>query len=202
MELIFDPSQFITERGYLAFEMIVFDFDGTIVDWQPQWQLMKNELSTFFRETYNYDSQFTPLYETLDIIDDLFGSKARKEALDIVTKYELVATFDAKVIPQTKEMIDRLRSSGMKMAIFSSNSRRAIETALKKLGILHLFEMIIGIEDVGKCKPDPDGFHKILQKSHATKNRVLFIGNAQSDLEAGRRAGIKTVLIGKSTYAR
>jgi HAD superfamily hydrolase (TIGR01509 family) len=200
MDLKSTIAHHILAPDFAGVKMVVFDFDGTLVDWQPNWGLIKKELSDHFRAVYGYDCDFSPLYENIDAITGLFGSGGRKEALRIVEKHELAEVQNAKKIPQSWELIRKLKRSGVKIAIFSSNTRKAIEMVCERLGFANLFETIVTIEGVRKCKPNPDGLVKILLESHVQKEDALFVGNTQSDIEAGRRAGIRTMLVGNLVH--
>jgi phosphoglycolate phosphatase len=42
------------------------------------------------------------------------------------------------------------------------------------------------------CKPEPDVILRSLQKFGVAPEQCLFVGDAAPDMEAGRRAGVKT----------
>jgi Predicted phosphatase/phosphohexomutase len=84
--------------------------------------------------------------------------------------------------------------NGYKMAIFSLNSRRVIETCLERLDLSKKFDTIVSGEDVKKLKPAPDGILKILKILGIEKENSIFLGDSYVDLKAGRAAGITSVL--------
>lgn len=180
---------------YFDIEMVVFDFDGTIVHLKADWRSLKRELGAYFKRLYNFKSDFALLYQEIDRINDLFGKKAREEALAIIEKYELAGMENSKFIPEVVRFIENLKSKEIKLAIFSSNTRKVVETILKKANVLDWFESIVTIEDVSRNKPDPEGLSKILRACKVSRNRALFIGDRQRDLEAGKRAGIRAICI-------
>ena len=60
-------------------------------------------------------------------------------------------------------------------------------------GIAEHFEVIITPEDVSRGKPDPEPVAAALARlSDARPDRVLFVGDAPVDVQAGRAAGVLT----------
>jgi len=181
---------------YGNIKMVIFDFDGTIVPLEVDWESVKKELSTYFESAYDYESNFTPLYQEIDRVNDLFGRKAREEAVAIIEKHESAGIEQLQFIPKAVRLIESLKDKGTKLAIFSSNTRKVVEEILRKIDKLDSFEVIVTIEDVSKNKPDPEGLHKILRTCKVSRSEALFIGDGQRDLEAGKRARVNTICIG------
>lgn len=181
---------------YSNIKLVIFDFDGTIVRLKVDWESLKKELATYFQRIHNFESVFTSLYQEIDRVNDLFGRKAREEALAIIEKYELAGIENLEFIPQAVKLIESLKDKGMKLAIFSSNTRKVVETILEKIDKLDSFESIVTIEDISKNKPDPEGLLKILRACKVSEGRALYIGDKQRDLEAGKRASVRTMYIG------
>jgi len=175
--------------------LVIFDFDGTIAHFKVDWESLRMELREYFKRIYGFESDFSMLYREIDRINDLFGRRARDEALAIIEKHELTGVEDVEFIPETMRFIENLRVRGVKLAIFSCNTRKAVERTLMKANKLRFFESIVTLEDVSKTKPDPEGLYKILSAFKVSKSQILLVGDKQRDLEAGVRAGIKTVLI-------
>jgi len=175
--------------------LVIFDFDGTIAHLKVDWESLKRELNVHFKRFYDFDSDFASLYQEIDRLSGLLGEKAREEALAIIEKYEVRGVENLGIIPETVKLMEKLKDKGIKLALFSSNTRKAVEMALMKIDKLGFFESIVTIEDVSKNKPDPEGLIKILRACKVSESGALFIGDRQRDLEAGKRAGIKTMLI-------
>jgi len=173
--------------------LVIFDFDGTIVRLNVDWKSLKRELSEYFKEVHSFESDFVSLYQEIDRINDLLGREAREEALVIIEKYELAGIKNFEYIPQALNLIKSLRNKGVNLAIFSSNTRKIVEAILSEIDKLDSFRSIITIEDISKNKPHPEGLHKILRACKVSKNKALFIGDRQRDLEAGKKAGVRTL---------
>jgi HAD superfamily phosphoserine phosphatase-like hydrolase len=172
-------------------ELFIFDLDGTICKLDIDWDELKN----FLRKKYGTDLNFEYLDVGIENLERKLGEKAKKEAYEIVRKYELRGVKKLKPIKKVLKLIKILKQQNKTLAIFSSNLKETVEKALKKLKIIEDFEIIISKEDVKKHKPSCEGLKKIIKLSKVSKEKVIYIGDKKKDLEAGKRAGIKTILV-------
>ena len=175
--------------------LIIFDFDGTLVHLDVRWRDLKEELHHHFLERYAYSSAFNGIYEDVDAVTQLYGKKARDLAVSIIERYERENLIHIKTIAPTIALVKQLKSRKKKLAILSCNTRNVIISVLKQLKIHECFDVIVSINDVTETKPSPQGLHKIISECRASPHTALFIGDRHSDVEAGRRAGVKTYLI-------
>jgi phosphoglycolate phosphatase len=65
---------------------------------------------------------------------------------------------------------------------------------LDKFGLLPFFHHVQGTDGF-PCKPAPDVIHKSLEVFAVHPKDCLLIGDAAPDMEAGRRAGVKTCAV-------
>lgn len=71
---------------------------------------------------------------------------------------------------------------------------RSTKYKLEELGLERYFDDLVTARD-GVRKPSPEGLEKIIQKSGLERESLVFVGDSIKDLVAGRRAGLRTVLI-------
>lgn len=64
---------------------------------------------------------------------------------------------------------------------------------LKHLKIDKYFANIIGSDDIGIRKPDPQGVYHLIDNHDADKNSTIFIGDSLKDEECAKNAGIKYI---------
>ena len=163
------------QRG---FKLIIFDFDNTIVKLDVDWMALMDELKI--------DKPLNRYIDELDRKkrDDVYKTIEKRE-MENIDKFEPI-----------DDLISFIRGlNGYKMAIFSLNSRRAIETCLERLDLSKKFDIIVSGEDVKKLKPDPDGILKILDATGVAKENSIFLGDSYVDLKAGKSAGVTSVLL-------
>lgn len=95
--------------------------------------------------------------------------------------------------PGVRETLEHLASAGMRLGVVTSKHREMTLRTLRVCGLEHHFEVIITPEDVRRGKPDPEPVLTALDRLGARDGeRVLFVGDAPFDVEAGRAAGVRT----------
>ncbi|MBW1669405.1 MAG: HAD family hydrolase, partial [Deltaproteobacteria bacterium] len=64
---------------------------------------------------------------------------------------------------------------------------------LRVLGVIDVFDLVVGFLDVPNAKPAPDMIHYTLEKLGVDKGRAVFVDDTAFDLKAGVEAGVNTV---------
>jgi HAD superfamily hydrolase (TIGR01549 family) len=169
---------------FRQYDLVIFDFDYTIAKLAVDWSGLKRRLA----ETYK-PADFTHLDAGIDAL----SQEKRSEAYNIIRKYELDGIEGMEPIYETVGIIKNLK--GKKMALFTTNTRAAIERGLDRLGLSGMFALTVCKEDVEHHKPNPEGLNMILQKTNIPKNKAIYIGDKQKDMDAGKAAGIKSILV-------
>jgi len=60
----------------------------------------------------------------------------------------------------------------------------------------HFDELVmLGTVEQHIAKPEPDGLHRCLHNLHVPESQALMVGDSSSDMIAGQRAGVGTVLV-------
>lgn len=95
--------------------------------------------------------------------------------------------------PGVIDGLARFRERGTALAVVTSKGREMAERTLRVCGLESGFEVIITADDVARGKPDPEPVNMALQRlGDHDRRRVLFLGDAPMDVEAGRTAGVLT----------
>ena len=87
--------------------------------------------------------------------------------------------------------IARLKSSGVQVAIATSDDRAPTEAALRELNLTQTVDLILCADDPDTpSKPDPQVLHYITQQLVVGIERTVMVGDTVSDLEMARQAGV------------
>jgi HAD superfamily hydrolase (TIGR01549 family) len=63
---------------------------------------------------------------------------------------------------------------------------------------LHYFDVVVGVDSCGEAKPDKETFLYALKKLQLRSAETLFVGDSvERDYEGAKRAGLKTLIIGR-----
>ncbi len=180
-------------------KVIVFDLDYTIVKLRADWHKLRNALRDRFFEVYGEKCEFKSMSSCLSKIVE----KEDWEELDIffnlIRQYELENIEDTVPILETVFFIEQRELFGVsndtKLAILSLNTRKTILKSLAIAGIRDKIHLIIGREDVRKWKPEPEGLLIIQNYFKVSKEEIIFLGDSDTDIQAGKNAGIDAFYI-------
>jgi len=91
-----------------------------------------------------------------------------------------------------------LKSGGLKLAVATTDAHKRAEEALRFLGVAHLFDAIIGGDDVENSKPAPDMVLEACKQTACAPNEAVVVGDSLNDITMGTDAKVKKC-IGVST---
>jgi phosphoglycolate phosphatase len=95
-----------------------------------------------------------------------------------------------KLFEQTQPLLHKLKVQGIKTGVVSSKFRFRIEDVFKRDNVMQHIDVIIGIEDVEKAKPEPDGLFCAIKSLGTYKNEVLYVGDSIIDGETAKAAKV------------
>jgi len=183
----------------------IFDLDGVIVDTAvyhyKAWKRLANELGFDFTEEDNEKLKGVSRMASLDLVLHWGGmtkTDAEKEELatrkntwyvDMINKMT-----PAEILPGAKEFVESCKSAGIKTALGSASKNSG--TILEKVGISHLFDVVIDGNKVSKPKPDPEVFLKGAEELHVAPGNCVVFEDAIAGVEAAINGGMKVVGIG------
>lgn len=158
---------------------VVFDLDGTLADSRLDYGAMRRELG------------LPPQTPMLEAIARLTDSEAIARAHAILLRHELDGARRATPMPGAGELLASLRAARLKLGVFTRNARQVAELTLGRLDMA--VDMLVAREDAPP-KPEPDGLLRMMAAWQLAPEDLLYVGDYRFDVEAGRRAGVRTVL--------
>ena len=92
-------------------------------------------------------------------------------------------------------LFGRLKAAGFRLAVATNDERISTRSGLEALGVAPLLDAVVCADDAGLApKPAPDGLLHIARTLQVVPGRLAIIGDAVSDLRAGRAAGAGLVV--------
>ncbi|MBS7526299.1 HAD-IA family hydrolase [Fusibacter paucivorans] len=96
--------------------------------------------------------------------------------------------------PGIAELLEKLKADGYKMAIVSNKHQEAVKP-LYEAYFETMIDVAIGQQAAYRKKPDPDSVFLAIQALDADRERAVYIGDSEVDLETAKRANLPCVLV-------
>ncbi|WP_084955264.1 HAD-IA family hydrolase [Thermoactinospora rubra] len=134
----------------------------------------------------------------IDVFRGIFpDNEAQAQAANLTFERSYEGTIERTGLvpmPGVTEVIDKLRGSGVQVAIITGFSRSTLGRALSVLGWDDKIDLAISPEDAGRGRPWPDMIlHAVLRLGIEDVRQVAVAGDSENDMLAGRRAGASVV---------
>jgi len=134
---------------------------------------------------------------------DKLGIRENTQSLATTIAEEWWDYADARLYPDAKETLKQLKSMGLKIGIVTNGLQSDINEVLRKVGLNNFFDVAVGIDALGKTKPNKEIFLYALKKLGATPQKALFVGDQiETDYEGARKAGLRALLIDREGKTR
>ena len=173
------------------YKHIIFDFEGTISTIAVDWPAYKQVLHNRFLEKYAVKIDFSHFSRGLNTVHDILGEAGVRFANQICEEFESQGMAEGKPVLSCIELIKNFEGTKL---VWSSNQSSVIIQMLTRLGLRDYFEVIVGKDQVNKCKPFSDGFEvlkeKLKGKVELDPRQILYIGNSSSDSGAAEILGM------------
>lgn len=183
----------------------IFDLDGVITDTAKYhykaWRRMANSLGFDFSEEENEQLKGVGRMESLEKILSWGGitlpEEEKKRLADQKNQWYLEYIQDISpndLLPGAREFLLATRDAGIRSALGSA-SKNAIPI-VEKLGVLHLFDVLIDGNKAPKSKPDPQVFLLGARELNVKPEECIVFEDSLAGIQAAKNGGMHTVGIG------
>lgn len=179
------------------YKLIVFDFDGTLVDSVPSIYKTANIMARkYCMKPIPVEKIKNAIGAGLGIfLEKVFKKVKHLYGLDNIRKYYIRlykknCTYKNRVFPGVIHTLKMLKKKRIKIVILSNKLSYFIKKSCKYVGIYKFFEEIIGRGDLKRDKPDPYPINYISKKYKISKKKILLVGDSQYDAECAVRSGV------------
>lgn len=186
-------------RGLTTPEVILFDWDNTLVDsFDSIFATMNDTLVTFGQLPWTREEARERIQHSgKDALPLLFGDRWQEAASHFYNFYDKNHLNHLTSFPGVSGLLELAQQKGIKCGIVSNKRREIIDREIEHLGIANFFGTIVGSGDAAKDKPAPDPALLALdQLSHSPGTHVWFVGDAPVDWECANTSGCTAVAVG------
>lgn len=176
---------------------VIFDMDGSLVDsmwiWTEVDDIFMEKYQLTMPENFYKDIEGMSFTETAQYFVDTFPQLSRtvedvKQEWQQMTM-ELYCT-KVPLKPGADVFLKRMKASGIRLGIATSNSRSLAEAVLNALHIREFFDTVRTSCEVAKGKPAPDVYLKAAEDLQVDPAECLVFEDVPSGILAGKRAGM------------
>lgn len=183
----------------------IFDLDGVIVDTAHYhylaWKRLADDLGIEFTLQDNERLKGVSRDQSLNIllqigkinlsaeVKNQIAEKKNRWFLEFIEKIK-----PEEIFPNVKNLLEELRSKGIKIALASSskNAQRVIQL----LGIKDKFDVVVDGTMIIHTKPNPEIFLLAASRLNIDPRDCLVLEDAEAGVEAALAAGMKCIGVG------
>ena len=181
------------------FDIVIFDFDGTIADTSPGvFKCIQHMIDFYELEEKTPEELRTifgpPLlnsFKRLFNADDEFSEKLVEKYREMYTDNEM---YNLVIYEGMTELFRTLKDNGIKLGIASSKPEAFFERLLEKFQIKHYFDSVCGA-DMHETKNEKNDIilRAIQHLPECPFERILMVGDTVFDINGAKQVGIKSV---------
>jgi len=193
----------------MPIKAVVFDLDGTVVNFNLDYKLVRAETIEFLTKQGFPRSIFSineSVFETLKKMEihmrnhgreEKEISKLREAVLSIVEEHEMEAAHSTDLLPGILDTLKTLKEMGLKLALFTVNGKKSTSYVLRVLRLRRLFDKVVTRESVSMVKPNPVHLEAALKMLGVKPEEAVVVGDSVWDMKSARE--LRVVAVGVST---
>ena len=175
----------------MRFPVVLFDFDGTVVDSGPIiLASMRHATQTVLEREFSE--------QELMINVGGPGLEAQMEAFDPTRVDELVRVNEPlhdslETFIGIEHLLTTLKEQGRALGLVTAKRRSTVDIAFAYLPIAHYFDAVVGGDETERHKPEPEPLLLGLERLGASADQSAYVGDSPYDMQAAKAAGMHAV---------
>jgi phosphoglycolate phosphatase len=178
-------------------KLIIFDLDGTLVDTSMDiTNALNYALQAYGFKKFTVEETVQMIGEGITrLIEKVLGQEKLQLKDEVIRKFldyysEHLIDY-SNVYPHVRETMEKL--NGYKKAVISNKREYLSEKLLEKLDLLRYFDLIVGSDTTPERKPSAIPVIHVFTKLGVQPHETIMVGDSNYDIEAGKKAGVKTI---------
>jgi phosphoglycolate phosphatase len=183
----------------MPLKLIMFDLDGTLVDTvQDITDALNYALKPYGIKRLTVGDTMKLVGEGISRLIEKALPIEKRQFKDEVTQrfigyYSEHLTDKSREYPHVKETLKNL--TGFKKAVISNKREDLSKRVIEELDLSEYFDLIIGSDTAGERKPSAVPILYVISKLGVSPEESIIVGDSNFDIEAGKKAGIKTIAV-------
>ncbi|MCW9059485.1 MAG: phosphoglycolate phosphatase [Gammaproteobacteria bacterium] len=180
---------------------VLFDLDGTLLDTAPDLAHALNQVLIHqgraplpferIRPVVSHGGKaLIELGFGIDELDAGF-TDLRRQLLDI---YRANLARETRLFPGMEQVLEGLSARGLNWGVVTNKPGWLTEPLLRELGLYEQAACVVSGDSVPERKPHPAPMLHACRLAGCEAPQCLYVGDAQRDIDAGRNAGMHTLV--------
>jgi phosphoglycolate phosphatase len=184
-------------------ELVLFDLDGTLADTAPDLAAAANRQRAergldampidHLRPMASHGARGL-IGRALGLGPDDAGYEEAR--LEFLSYYEQALCVHTRLFAGMAETLDRLEAERRRWGVVTNKARRFTEPLMERLGLDRRAACVVSGDSTPHAKPHPAPLHHALALAGVEAGQSVYVGDDPRDIEAGRAAGLQTVVAG------
>jgi len=180
---------------------ILFDLDGTLVDTAPDLGHALNiQLERHGRKLLS-EATIRPFasHGSRGLIGLGFGITPSDDNFidmrdEYLAIYDTVFMRSPVLLDGIAELLQAIENKGLKWGIVTNKPGRFTRRLIESMGLEKRAACVVSGDDAPKPKPSPETLLLACNQIGVSPQHCLYVGDAERDIQAGKAAGLKTVV--------
>ena len=193
-----------------AFDLMMFDLDGTLVETAPEIMDAVNDTLGQFGLPLVSQQQVNDWigHGTLSLLVNAVADRSG-QSVEAVRSGDLLRqmlpVYDgfyqqrcgtrSHLYPHVREVLGSLRAQGVKLAVVTNKEGRYTQVVMDVHQLGPLFDAVVSGDTFSTKKPNPVGVLHCFEKFGVARERTLFVGDSSIDAATARNAGVPVWLL-------
>lgn len=180
---------------------VLFDLDGTLIDTAPDMAAALDILCDEEQHKRLPYSQVRPVVSngSVALVTLAFGDALEAQTLSrLKTRYLKIyqnnLTNHSQLFDEMDELLQQLEQNNIKWGVVTNKPGWLTEPLMASLALTQRAACIVSSDSTQNRKPHPEPMHFACKLSNSQPEECVYVGDARRDIEAGKNAGMKTVI--------
>ena len=185
----------------MPIQAILFDLDGTLADTAPS---LGNALNTLLQKRgypQKPQAQIRPHASHGSTALIQFGAGIPlthpdfpQWRADYLAEYEQCFDRDTTLFPEINPLLAQLAAQNIAWGIITNKPHVFTHRLVPKLGFITPPAVVVSGDTCPQAKPSPQPMHHACAILQMQPENCIYVGDAERDIQAGRNAGMHTIL--------
>ena len=188
-------------------QLLIFDFDGTLIDSVPDLADATNAMLTNLRKApyplktiRNWVGNGSRMLVERALVGkiEVLEGELTEEAVDHAEQvffdaYKNTSGSKTVAYPDVDNGLKKLKAAGFKLALVTNKPIRFVPKILQSFGWQDLFSEVLGGDSLSTKKPDPAPLLHVCEALDINPEQAVMIGDSRNDILAGQNANMDTL---------